>query len=44
MNIRLFPKVVGIGLLCSPMAFAQTPEPKQKVPNEAEVILQDSKK
>ena len=37
--------ISGAVLLCAPMmAFAQSLEPKQKVPNEAEVILQDSKK
>ena len=43
MNARLS-FISGVILLCAPMAVAQSPEPKQKVPNEAKVILQDSKK
>ena len=34
----------GVGLMFISPAFAQSPEAKQKSPNEPEVILQDSKK
>lgn len=44
MNIRQSSIAVGVVLLCAPTAFAQSPAQKQNVPNEAEVILQDSKK
>ena len=46
MYIRVAAFAFGVVLLCpsSEIAFAQTPEPKQNAPNEADVILQDSKK
>ena len=44
MDIRLSSIAISVVVLCVPAAFAQTPAPKQNVPNEAEVILQDSKK
>jgi hypothetical protein len=46
MYIRLSVLAFGIVLLCpsSEIACAQSPQPKQSGPNEADVILQDSKK
>jgi len=44
MDIRLSSIAVGFVLLCASTASAQSPAPKQNAPNEAEVILQDSKK
>jgi hypothetical protein len=41
MDIRLISPAIGVILLCAPAAIAQSP---QNAPNEAEVILQDSKK
>jgi len=43
---RIAVVVLAVALLepLAGRAAAQTPEPKQRVPNEAEVILQDSKK
>jgi hypothetical protein len=35
---------VTLSALLAARAWAQTPEPKQRAPSEAEVILQDSKK
>jgi hypothetical protein len=42
LNMPLLSTLIGIGIFCAAPAFAQAPEPK--APNEAEVILQDSKK
>jgi hypothetical protein len=44
MDIRFFLFAFSVVLLCVSAAFAQSPEAKQKAPNETEVILQDSKK
>ena len=44
MDIRPISVAIGVILLCAPAAIAQSPAPKQNAPNEAEVILQDSKK
>ena len=46
MYIRVAAFAFGVVLLCpsSEIAFAQTPEPKQNAPNEADAIPQDSKK
>ena len=46
MYIRVAALAFGLVLLglSSEFGFAQTPEPKEKSPNEADVILQDSKK
>ena len=44
MDIRPISVAIGVILVCAPAAIAQSPAPKQNAPNEAEVILQDSKK
>ena len=44
MDIRFAIFSLGFGLMCISPAFAQSPDTKQKSPNETEVILQDSKK
>ena len=43
MDIRFAIFPFGV-VLCVSVAFAQSPETKQKSPNETEVILQDSQK
>jgi septal ring-binding cell division protein DamX len=46
MHIRVTALVLGVTLLglSSDFGFAQNSEPKETAPNEADVILQDSKK
>jgi hypothetical protein len=46
MYIKVAALVFGVVLLCpsSEIALAQAPEPKENAPNEADVILRDSKK
>jgi hypothetical protein len=46
MYIRVVALALGIVLLCPfpQSAFAQSQQPKQNAPNEADVILKDSKK